>query len=249
MTAQFEIAITFIIYLFFFAWLGYRRGFRAELLVFLFALGGWLGLQVFGDAVVQIANLGGKFVSFILSGGLGADSDAAFDALKAAPDIITADNREAFLFMVWVVLVVFAYIIGSVMASNSRRRGGSNPLAPGAIFFSLPPDVRMRGWAVLLGIANGLVYASVFLPRLVALLVPGDVDYAFVPAGAGPFEILGSGLELVFDSLKQLWVALQPLGPLVLLVLLTSFLVIVAGTLRASRGGSGSANANGKASS
>src|SRR5215216_3278681 len=103
---SFEIAITFIVYLLFFAWIGYRRGFRAELTVFMVAFFSWIGLKLFGDVVVRLANLGGKFLAFAASGGLGSGGDAAYDALKTAPDIITAENQDSFLFIIWVILVV-----------------------------------------------------------------------------------------------------------------------------------------------
>ncbi|RIK43147.1 MAG: hypothetical protein DCC55_06610 [Chloroflexi bacterium] len=256
MAVEFEIAITFIVYLLFFAWLGYRRGFRAEMTVFLVALLGWIGLMVFGDVVVTLANLFGKFVAFALSGGLGEGGDAAFEALRTAPDVITEANRESFLFVIWVILVVITYVVTTTQATQRRQRGTPViPLTPGALADALagvfagqrraaapPPDARLRGWSVILGIANGLLFASIFLPRLLALLAPQTVAYTGIPDSTSPFRILGAGLRVVFDAIGQLWELIQPQGSWVLLILLTLFLILVAGTLRGGRGGNAGAN-------
>ena len=234
MPGQFEIAITFIVYLLFFAWIGYRRGFRAELIVFLVALFSWIGLQLFGDVVVKMANLGGKFIVFATSGGLTASGDEAFDLLKQAPDIITDANRDSFLFVVWVIVVVITYVLTT---PTRRQARGGGPLTAG-----LPADSRMRGWAVLIGMANGLLFASVFLPRLLALLAPQVVACCGIPEGAGPLQIFLTGMAVVFDTLQQLWHLFGPYGPWILLGLLTLFLLIAVGTLRggSSSGGNGS---------
>jgi hypothetical protein len=253
MSINFEVAITFIVYLLFFAWLGYLRGYRAEMAVFLTGLLGWIALELFGDVVVRVANLGGKFFVFAASGGLGASGDDAFRALADAPDVITAANRESFLFVIWVILVVIAYVVSSNRAARARRRSaGAVPLTPGAFIDTLagvmsgrgpasaPPDAGLRGWAAVVGMANGLLFASVFLPRLLALMAPDWVAYYGIPESAGPFSILVAGFQTVFYTIRQLWQWIQPQASWVLLVLLTLFLVLAANTLR---GGSGSANA------
>lgn len=249
MTTRIDVAITFVIYLLFFAWVGYRRGFRAELIVFLVALTGWVFSQEFGDVLVRLANLGGKFISFAAAGGLGADADAGFEALRSAPDIITEANREGFLFVVWVLVLVITYIASSNAGNPARRKGSTIPFTPGAIFetfagvltgqvkfgASAPPDARLRGWAILLGAANGLLFASIFLPRLLALLLPEGVAYPGLPLDANAFQILANGLGAIVDNLERLWDAIRPVGPLVLLLILTLFLVIVADSLRGAK--------------
>jgi hypothetical protein len=264
MAAEFEIAITFIVYLLFFAWLGYRRGFRAEAALFFVALFGWIGLEWFGDIVVQLANLGGKFFTFALSGGLGGGEEEAFQALQAAPNVITEANRDSFLFIIWVVLVALTYAATSGQAAGSRqRRNDGLPVTPGALIDTLagvlsgqgrptspPPDARLRGWAVIFGIANGLLFASLLLPRLLTLLTPTGATPFGIPEGAGPLRILGSGLRVIADAVGQIWQAIQPQGSWVLLILLTLFLVITAGTLRGGGGKNGTRdNANAKSSS
>lgn len=95
---------------------------------------------------------------------------------------------------------------------------------------------------MILGIANGLLFASIFLPRLLALLAPQTVAYTGIPDSTSPFRILGAGLRVVFDAIGQLWELIQPQGSWVLLILLTLFLILVAGTLRGGRGGNAGAN-------
>jgi len=246
-----EVTITFLLYLIFFAWLGYRRGFRSELIVLLVGLFGWLGLQAFGDVVVKIANLGGKFIAFALSGGLGGDSEAGFAALQKAPDWLTPANQDSFLFLVWVILLMLAYIFSS---SPQKSRASQNPLAvPSDLLVNTlsglfagqlnvgsppPPDNRLRGWAPILGIANGLLYASIFLPRLIALVAP-EVDFALLSEEVNVLGFLGSGLGMLLNLLSQFWELVQPQGALVLLIVLTIFLALVASTLRGGGGRDG----------
>jgi hypothetical protein len=252
MAAESEIAVTFLIYLLFFAWLGYRRGFRAEAMVFLVTLVSWIGLDLFGDIVVRVANLGGKFATFAASGGLSAGEEEALQALQSAPDVITEANRESFLFLIWVLLVVITYMITSRQGGGSGRRsaGGALPVTPGALIDTLagvlsgqgrptapPPDTRLRGWSVIFGIANGLLFASIFLPRLLALLSPQPVVYGGIPEEASPLRLLGAGIGVVADTVRQIWRVIQPEAPWVLLLLLTLFLVLAASTLRGGSGG------------
>jgi hypothetical protein len=253
MTGRVEVAITFLVYLLFFGWVGVRRGFRAELLAFLVGLIGWVVVQEFGNIFVQLANLTGKFARFAASGGLGGDSEAGFAALQAAPDIITAGNRESFLFLVWVALLVMAYLMGGSLGGSKRPRTSMIPLTPGAIVESFaglmsgqlktgspaPPDARLWGWAVILGIANGLLYASVFLPRLIALLGGANINVPQNLDEANALQILGSGLRIIFDNLLLLWNSIGDQAPLALLIIITLFLVIVAGTLRGSKKNAG----------
>lgn len=217
-TPRLEIAITFLIYLIFFGWIGGRRGAQKEFAVFLVALGGWLLLQTrVGNVVVRLANLGGKFVTFAQSGGLSANAEAGFQALQSAPDWITETNQQGFFFILWVLLVVLAYVWVSQW--------------PWVLEWPIF-GAGSAGWAVLIGIANGLLFASVFLPRLVALVAPANVDYTNLATRANLFGVLGSGFGLLFETARALWASVGEQAPLVLLILLTIFLAVAAGTLR-----------------
>ncbi|MEZ4619367.1 MAG: hypothetical protein R2867_28185, partial [Caldilineaceae bacterium] len=185
MTGQLEVLITFLLYIAFFGWIGYLRGSRSEAIVFGVALVAWLALQEQGDIFVRIANLGSKFVAFIQAGGLGANPDQAFGALGDAPPWVTAESRGGFLFVIWAFLLFLAYLISSPKVLGKKSKGD--------------------GWAVILGILNGLLYAAILLPRLVTLLRAADVtaDGASGAGIAALFNILGGGFDLLRDSAEN----------------------------------------------
>lgn len=217
MTEQLEILITLLLYTLFFAWIGYQRGALREGIVAFTALISWIVLQQAGDILVRIVNLGSKFVTFVRAGGLGANPDAAFPALSSAEPWVTTDQRDEFLFIVWVLILVLAYVVSNL-----------KPFAKGS---------KSDGWAVLLGIFNGLLFAAILLPKLATLVQPSEItDIAPGPLGIGSlFGVLRGGLGLLRDSLGNLWGIFEPTQrSLVLLVLLTLFLLLAASTLRNS---------------
>lgn len=216
MTQQLEVLITLGLYILFFAWIGYQRGSKREAVVAIAAVGSWIVLQQFGDILIRIVNLGSKFVAFVRAGGLGANPDAAFGALGDAAPWVTTDQRDEFLFIVWVLILILAYVV-----SNQK---------------SFAKGSKSDAWAVLLGIFNGLLYAAILLPRL-ALLVP-TVDPNGGEAATGIdslLAILGSALALLRGSLGNLWDVFDAgQRSVVLLVLLTIFLLLAASTLKSS---------------
>src|SRR5687767_11630809 len=106
MTTQAAIIISFIIYVVFFGWLGWRRGARREITVFLIALVAWIVLQQEADTVVNVANLGGAAVTFATSGGFSGSQEDAFAAISSAPALVGDDVRTPFLFVLWVAIFV-----------------------------------------------------------------------------------------------------------------------------------------------
>jgi hypothetical protein len=209
MTGELTIVVSFIIYLSFFGWLGWRRGVRRELIVFLIALVLWLVLQERGNIVVNIANLGSAAITFAQAGGFGDNQQEALTALVDAPRLITEDTREPFLFVLWVGVFVAAYALTNVAVQdkNSRR----------------------NGWAVVLGMLNGLFFAIAFLPSLAAIFSP---DGTLVTAdGLGLSTVLRGGLELLWDGMAAIWGGILALGPLALLALVTLLLVLAASTI------------------
>src|SRR3954453_6650696 len=101
---EFAIIVSFIIYLVFFGWLGWRRGARREITVFLIALIAWLLLQQEGGAVVNMANLSGAAVTFAQSGGFTGNVQQAFTAIQSAPHLVKDEARVSFLFILWVII-------------------------------------------------------------------------------------------------------------------------------------------------
>lgn len=213
MTQQLEVLITLGLYILFFAWIGYQRGSKREAVVAIAAVGSWIVLQQFGDILIRIVNLGSKFVAFVRAGGLGANPDEAFGALGEAAPWVTTDQRDEFLFIVWVLILILAYVVSNQKAFTKGSKSDA--------------------WAVLLGIFNGLLYAAILLPRL-ATLVPTAQDAETIEGG-NLFDVLGSALELLRGSLGNLWDVFAPgQRSLVLLVLLTIFLLLAASTLKSS---------------
>lgn len=151
-------------------------------------------------------------MAFVRAGGLGSNPDEAFTALGSAAPWVTTEQRDEFLFIVWVLILILAYVI-----SNQK------PFAKGS---------KSDAWAVLLGIVNGLLYAAILLPRSATLVqTPTDGEGSI----SNLFDVLGRALELLRGSLGNVWDAFQPgQRSLLLLVLLTIFLLLAASTLKSS---------------
>jgi len=217
MNQQIEILITFLLYLAFFGWVGWLRGRRRTGFVLAVAVISWLLLNEQGDIFVRIANLGKKFLVFIQSGGLSSNPDPAFAALRDAPPLITGDNRGRFVFIVWVLLLVLAYVLS------------------GRDYKWLKDNNKQDGWAVLWGIVSGFFFASVLLPRLIAILLPAGTagfNTGEVIQSTNLFRILGGSLSVLREGLSTIWTLVEPQAPFVILLLLTLLLVIAASTLQ-----------------
>lgn len=212
MTGQAAVVISFLIYLAFFSWLGWRRGGRREITVFVVALGTWILLQEQGNLAVNIANLGGAAMTFAQSGGFSGDTEQAFAALSNAPQLVTDETRQSFLFLVWVAIFVATYILSNVAIEdkNSKR----------------------NGWAILFGTLNGLFFAAAFVPSLVALF---GTDSALPTADNGMnfLTLLGSGFRILGSAVGSLWGMVESAGPLGLLLLLTAILLLTAMSIKA----------------
>jgi hypothetical protein len=212
MTSQVAVIISFIIYLTFFGWLGWRRGARREITVFLVALIGWLLLQQEGDIIVNIANLGGAAYTFATSGGFTGSQQEALAALSDAPTLVNDDARTPFLFLVWMALFVGSYALSNVMIEDKQS--------------------NRNGWAILFGILNGLFFAVAFGPSLVALFAPNGQFTVVDDDGLNLSGLLGGGLQLLWDGISSLWGVVSSAGNLGLVILLTALLVLAATTIR-----------------
>lgn len=224
-----ELMISFVIFLTFFGWIGLRRGAKRELIVLLTSLISWLILQEKGDLLVRITNLGGQLLALIASGGLSDNGTASAAATSSTQQLVTDTNENAFLFFVWVIIVIVTYWLTNKLVSDK--------------------DSKSNGWAILWGIANGLFFASVFLPRLVLLFLPTETSpqqagQQLAQDGRGSvMSFLSNGFQMVSDAISNLWVNLGGLQPYVLLILLTLFLVMVYFSIKGAKianlGGSG----------
>jgi hypothetical protein len=212
MTTQAAIIVSFIIYLVFFGWLGWRRGARREITVFVIALIAWIILQQEADTVVSFANLGGAAVTFATSGGFTGSQEDAFAAISNAPALVADDSRTPFLFVLWVAIFVGTYALSNVMIEDKQS--------------------PRNGWAILFGLLNGLFFTVAFAPSVIALFAP-DGDFRVVDEeGLNLSGLLGSGLELIWDGITSLWGVVASWGSLGLLILLTLILVLAASTIR-----------------
>lgn len=212
MNEQIEVLLTFILYLAFFGWIGWTRGSRREGFTLAIGLGSWILLQEFGDVFVRIANLLGKFVAFVRAGGLGANSNAAFAAIGSAQPWVDDTNRAGFLFIVWVVILILGYVISGLKLFNKNNKSD--------------------GWAVLFGMISGLLYAAVLLPRLITLIVPGDVTAAQVLRSSNALKVLGGTLTTLRSALVNVWQLVKPQSSIIILIVLTLLLVLAASSLR-----------------
>ncbi len=217
MNEQIEILVTFILYLAFFGWIGWTRGRKREGFTLAVAFISWVLLQAFSSVFISLANLGKKFFYLAKAGGLSSNSDtqnAAIATLKGVPPLITAENASGFLFVLWVFILILAYVL-----SSKDWLGKNN---------------KMDGWAVLFGLGSGLLYATVLLPRLIALVVPGDTTSTQAIRSSSALNVLGTTLTLLRTGLVNVWQLIRPQASLVILITLTLLLVIAASTLNRS---------------
>jgi hypothetical protein len=224
-----ELMISFVIFLAFFGWIGLRRGAKRELIVLGVSLISWLVLQEKGDFLVRITNLGGRLLALIAAGGLSENGTTGTTATSSTQQLVTDTNESAFLFFIWVVIVIVTYGLTNKLISDK--------------------DSKSNGWAILWGIANGLFFASVFLPRLVLLFIPTETNpqtasQQLTETGRGSImSFLSTGFQIVRDTISSFWASLGDLQPYVLLLLLTLFLILVYSSIRGAKianlGGSG----------
>ena len=212
MNEQIEVLLTFILYLAFFGWIGWTRGSRREGFTLAIALGSWILLQEFGDIFVRLVNLIGKGVAFVRAGGLGANPDAAFAAIRSASPWVDDTNRGGFLFILWIVVLILAYMISGLKLFNKNNKSD--------------------GWALFFGMLSGLLYAVVLLPRLITLIVPGDVTAAEVLRSSNALKVLGSTATTLRSALVNVWQLVKPQASLIILLVLTLLLVLAASSLR-----------------
>jgi hypothetical protein len=212
MTAQASVLVSFVIYVVFFGWLGWQRGMRREIVVFLIALIAWLLLQQEGDTVVRIANLGGAALAFAQGGGFSGDSTDALATLGSATPLINEEGQQPFLFVIWVALFVGAYALSNVMVEDKKS--------------------PRNGWAILLGILNGFFFAVAFGPSLLTLFTEDGQTTLTSGQGIELLPLLRSGLELVGSGISSLWALISSAGNLGLVVMLTLLLVLAAGTIK-----------------
>jgi hypothetical protein len=214
MTTDTQILIAFILYLVFFGWIGYRRGFVSEVSFFVVTIVSWVLLQERGSIVVRLTNFAGKFVVLVQSGGLTAESEEAFQALAAAPNVITDENQAGFLFLVWAVIVLIAFLVTSEPRIMKRSKS--------------------KAWGIIFGVLNGIVFAAILLPYLSrALQATPDLQVQNAALG-GLFALVNRLWDLSSAALQTVWSWVGTMPPTGWLVVITILLLLIAWPMRSN---------------
>ena len=149
MQGQIELLFAFIVYIGIFAWVGTQLGARrVQWMLVVTAVSYFLIIPQ--QLLIRVANIGGKFLAFIKAGGLGSNPDEAFGALGNAPQIITQEGSPIFLFILWIVIVLFAW---QIIAKK---------VEPGAT------DITAALW----GMGGGFLVAWFVLPMMLRVIAP-----------------------------------------------------------------------------
>lgn len=209
MTQDTQLLFAVLIYLSFFAWIGWRRSAKAELTVFLVAVGTWVLLQERGTIFVRLTNLGVKFLGLLGTGVATGDFDQR--TIETQPNWIDQGAQETFLFILWVIILFVTYIITS---------------RPGFL-----KGTKKTAWGAIWGALNGLLLLAVLLPRLTMLYLSSGGEVGSQPLRTF-WTLLTQFFTYLFNSIRDLWNWLQPINPLVLLVVITAILTLAALTLR-----------------
>ncbi|MCB0054636.1 MAG: hypothetical protein KDE24_34400 [Caldilinea sp.] len=215
MTTDTLTLIAFALYLIFFGWLGYRRGVWPELTLLLVTAVSWVLLQERGSIVVRMTNFFGKFLVLIRSGGLTGSTEDALQAVSDAPNVITDENQYGFLFLVWAVIVLFTFIL----TTNTKivRRGKHGFVA------------------VLLGLANGLVFAALLIPVLSRVFETMPAEQAEAAPLNALYVLVTKLWEMFATTVQNLWQWMEPLVPSsVWLIVITLLLIAIAWPVRRS---------------
>ena len=217
---QLQVAIAFLLYSFVFGWIGYRRGMTRELWVFGVAFVTLVALRLRGDTIIRIFNFGGKLIQAILSGGLsesGLSSAGTTNLITPCPSPQTspptACNGASFLFLMWVTIVILTYVFTANLVKKSPH----------------------NGWAILVGLLNGLLYASVFLPLLLVLFRPDLVTIDQPIILETLFGLVRTSFALFWNVVAGFWALAEPYRPFVILLLLVLLVVGAASTLRGAK--------------
>jgi hypothetical protein len=191
-----------LVYLAFFGVLGYRRGARRELWVFVVALLLAFGLQQFSDAIVLLFDRFGKGVAFIT--GQPIPEQSALGAWAAA-------NTQTLLVLLWLGGIVFTYFI----TGRFVKKGKSD------------------GWAALLGVLNGMIFATIFAPLLTTLIFPQTTIQG--PMVQLPvLSFVSNVWQEITSLITRFWTALGPAAANVFFAAIVLLVLLAAFTLRTS---------------
>jgi len=211
MTRDTQVLLAILLYLAFFAWIGFRRGFRSELTVFIVALLAWVVLQERGNIFVALTNM---VVSFgALFGASLASGTVDQNNLSTGSDFVQPGGEETFLFLLWIIILFLTYYITS---------------RPG-----FAKSSKKTAWAAIVGALNGFLFLAVMLPKFNQLYVMGGGQFSQAPLRTF-VALITQFFSYLFNLVRNFWQWVQPLSPITLLVIITLLLALAAFTLRGS---------------
>jgi hypothetical protein len=211
MTQDTQVLLAILLYLAFFAWIGFRRGFRSELTVFIVALLAWVVLQERGNIFVALTNM---VVSFgALFGASLASGTVDQNNLSTGSDFVQPGGEETFLFLLWIIILFLTYYITS---------------RPG-----FAKSSKKTAWAAIVGALNGFLFLAVMLPKFNQLYVMGGGQFSQAPLRTF-VALITQFFSYLFNLVRNFWQWVQPLSPITLLVIITLLLALAAFTLRGS---------------
>ena len=122
-----------------------------------------------------------------------------------------AANTPTLLILIWLGVMVFTYFVTNRYVRKSKK----------------------DGWAAIIGVLNGLVFASVFAPLLTSLIFPNTT----IQGPIVQLPVLGF-LTNIWQQLgnlaARLWVIIQPVATGVFFLTVTLLILLAALTLRTS---------------
>ncbi len=209
MTQDTQVLLAILLYLAFFAWIGWRRGLRSELTVFIVALLAWVVLQERGTIFVRLTNIMVKFAG-VLGSSL-ATGEVNEGNLTSGNDFVAPGGEETFLFLLWIIALFLTYFITS---------------RPGFAKTS-----KKTAWAAIVGSLNGFLFLAVMLPKFNQLYVMGGGEFSQAPLRTF-VSLITQFIGYLIDGLRSFWQWVSPLSPVTLLVIITIVLALAAFTLR-----------------
>jgi hypothetical protein len=212
--------VTFILYLAFFGWLGYRRGLLRESIVAITAILLYVILRERSETIITFANLAAAGVDFAAAGGFNGSEEEAVKALLSADKLVTPTTQDRFLYLVWVGGVVTAFLITTWWVPEGNKKN--------------------RGWAILVGMLNAFFFAIVAIPGLAALFGLNYTDMTCSGCRWDLLDLLARGLAIVWGFIAGLFGMIEPLGAAGIFVLIMSILIFAGLVATSSKSGSGS---------
>jgi len=165
MLNQPESLISLFLYFAFFGLIGTRRGWKKEGFVFVLALASYWGLLQFQGRLAFLINTVGNYVLL----GFPSDQEGLL-AVFQAPPLVSATNRETFIFLLWAVILLGLYYVGDVIFKKNAGRSVS--------------------LGFLAGIANGILYLSLIATRLIPIQDSGSA-LTDAPPGTQLQQVIG----------------------------------------------------------